>query len=145
MLDSDNMPLVNPEVLFESEQYTKDGVLACPDFWKNTMSKPDIYKVGGWWDAWPDFWQKHHEQARHHKVAAGNEAAARHAPAAMSTLQLVCSHSEVDRAWLAACATPLQLLKVPVPWEADSSYREAESGQVLFDRVKHADVLEWLW
>lgn len=31
------------------------------------------------------------------------------------------------------------------PWEGDASHRMAESGQVLLDRVRHFDVLQWLW
>ncbi|KAI8468862.1 MAG: mannosyltransferase putative-domain-containing protein [Monoraphidium minutum] len=31
------------------------------------------------------------------------------------------------------------------PWEGDKSWREAESGQLLLDRSRHADVIEWIW
>jgi hypothetical protein len=31
------------------------------------------------------------------------------------------------------------------PWEGDSRHRLAESGQLLFDRARHFDVLQWLW
>jgi hypothetical protein len=37
------------------------------------------------------------------------------------------------------------LLDVPVPWETDPKGLAAESGQLLIDRARHADVLEWLW
>ena len=33
MLDSDNLPLVNPETLFESKGYKKHGNLFWPDYW----------------------------------------------------------------------------------------------------------------
>ncbi|WIA35119.1 hypothetical protein OEZ86_003600 [Tetradesmus obliquus] len=32
-----------------------------------------------------------------------------------------------------------------VPWEQDATFHSAESGQVLFDRLRHYDVLEWLF
>lgn len=37
------------------------------------------------------------------------------------------------------------LLNLTVPWEADPQGLAAESGQLLIDRARHADVLEWLW
>jgi hypothetical protein len=38
-----------------------------------------------------------------------------------------------------------RLLDVPVPWETDPQGLAAESGQLLIDRARHADVLEWMW
>jgi hypothetical protein len=38
-----------------------------------------------------------------------------------------------------------RLLNLTVPWEADPQGLAAESGQLLVDRARHADVLEWLW
>eukprot|EP00775_Hariotina_reticulata_P003263 gene3263-3541_t len=32
-----------------------------------------------------------------------------------------------------------------VPWHDEPKWKSAESGQVLFDRLRHVDVLEWLW
>eukprot|EP00882_Tetradesmus_deserticola_P029699 GHRQ01033290.1.p1 GENE.GHRQ01033290.1~~GHRQ01033290.1.p1 ORF type:complete len:153 (+),score=29.45 GHRQ01033290.1:489-947(+) len=32
-----------------------------------------------------------------------------------------------------------------VPWEGGAPFHSAESGQVLFDRLRHYDVLEWLF
>ncbi len=31
------------------------------------------------------------------------------------------------------------------PWNGDPKHRLAESGQILFDRVRHHGVLQWLW
>ncbi|GBF89872.1 hypothetical protein Rsub_02576 [Raphidocelis subcapitata] len=38
-----------------------------------------------------------------------------------------------------------RLLNMPVPWEADPSELAAEAGQVLVDRVRHYDALEYAW
>ena len=32
-----------------------------------------------------------------------------------------------------------------VPWDKDPQHRLTDSGQVLLDRARHADVLEYLW
>lgn len=31
------------------------------------------------------------------------------------------------------------------PWEGQPNHRLADSGQVLIDRVRHYDVLQWMW
>eukprot|EP00878_Enallax_costatus_P044577 GHUV01053248.1.p1 GENE.GHUV01053248.1~~GHUV01053248.1.p1 ORF type:complete len:225 (+),score=48.90 GHUV01053248.1:200-874(+) len=31
------------------------------------------------------------------------------------------------------------------PWHGNEDFRLVESGQILFDRLKHADVLEYIW
>ncbi|KIZ06002.1 hypothetical protein MNEG_1958 [Monoraphidium neglectum] len=38
-----------------------------------------------------------------------------------------------------------RLLAMEVPWEADPTELAAEAGQVLLDRVRHYDTLEYLW
>lgn len=38
-----------------------------------------------------------------------------------------------------------RMLNHTVPWEANPQGLAAESGQLLIDRARHADVLEWLW
>jgi hypothetical protein len=37
------------------------------------------------------------------------------------------------------------LLGLDIPWEANPGFRASEAGQLLLDRVRHYDVLEWLW
>jgi hypothetical protein len=37
------------------------------------------------------------------------------------------------------------LLGLDVPWEVNPGFRASEAGQLLLDRVRHYDVLEWLW
>jgi hypothetical protein len=37
------------------------------------------------------------------------------------------------------------LLGLGTPWEVDPPFRACEAGQVVLDRVRHRDVLEYLW
>ena len=39
LLDSDNLPLQNPEALFESAQYRKQGNSFWPDWWQRTKTQ----------------------------------------------------------------------------------------------------------
>lgn len=39
-LDSDNMPLKNPEFLFETDEYEQTGAIFWPDFWKFPLDNP---------------------------------------------------------------------------------------------------------
>ena len=45
-LDADNMPLKNPDYLFDMEKYRSTGVILWPDYWKNTGSPWLPYVVG---------------------------------------------------------------------------------------------------
>lgn len=38
-----------------------------------------------------------------------------------------------------------KVLGLDVPWEASSRFRASEAGQLVLDRLRHYDVLEWLW
>jgi hypothetical protein len=42
---------------------------------------------------------------------------------------------------LPACS----LLGLETPWEANPGFRACEAGQVVLDRLRHRDVLEYLW
>lgn len=44
-----------------------------------------------------------------------------------------------------ASCCPHSLLGLETPWEADPGFRACEAGQVVLDRVRHRDVLEYLW
>ncbi len=37
LLDSDNLPLVNPEHLFDTQEYRQHGALFFPDWWASTL------------------------------------------------------------------------------------------------------------
>lgn len=37
------------------------------------------------------------------------------------------------------------VLGLDVPWEKLPDFRGSEAGQLVLDRVRHYDVLEWLW
>eukprot|EP00775_Hariotina_reticulata_P003922 gene3922-4176_t len=37
------------------------------------------------------------------------------------------------------------VLGLDVPWEASPDFRASEAGQLMLDRLRHYDVLEWLW
>jgi hypothetical protein len=80
-LDSDNLPLQDPAILFDSTQFKQHGFMIWPDFWHDLWIWPAVYR----------------------------------------------------------------LLGLEAPWEDDPSALAAESGQLLFDRARHHDVLEWLW
>jgi hypothetical protein len=43
-LDSDNLPVKNPDYLFKSKVYTKTGAVFWPDFWKTEAENP-IWEV----------------------------------------------------------------------------------------------------
>lgn len=43
-LDSDNIPVRNPDALFESEPFTSHGLIVWPDFWKRATS-PRFYDI----------------------------------------------------------------------------------------------------
>lgn len=81
LLDSDNLPVQDPALLFDSPPFVQHGFMAWPDFWRNLWMEPAVYKV----------------------------------------------------------------LNLSLPWEVDPAGLAAESGQVVVDRARHADVLEWLW
>lgn len=38
MLDADNVPVLNPEPLFSSQEYIETGLILWPDFWSNSVS-----------------------------------------------------------------------------------------------------------
>lgn len=46
LLDSDSMPLLDPNNLFDSDAFKATGMLTWPDFWESTES-PDFYKIAG--------------------------------------------------------------------------------------------------
>lgn len=46
LLDSDNVPLVNPDSIFDSPVYKKYGMITWPDYWERTTS-PVFYEVAG--------------------------------------------------------------------------------------------------
>jgi len=37
------------------------------------------------------------------------------------------------------------LLGMEIPWEVNPGFRASEAGQAVIDRVRHHDVLEYLW
>lgn len=45
-LDADNVPVVNPDVIFTSKSFTDTGVVMWPDYWKHTGSPSLPYIVG---------------------------------------------------------------------------------------------------
>lgn len=47
LLDSDNLPLIDPTELFESEPFVKHGNLFWPDFWKRMWIKEEFYSKLG--------------------------------------------------------------------------------------------------
>ncbi|QPG72834.1 hypothetical protein FOA43_000136 [Brettanomyces nanus] len=46
MLDADNIPTTNPEIIFKAEPFNSTGLVVWPDFWKRTTS-PDFYSIAG--------------------------------------------------------------------------------------------------
>lgn len=45
-LDSDNIPVLNPDVLFHSEPFTSHGMILWPDFWRR-VTHPMFYDLAG--------------------------------------------------------------------------------------------------
>lgn len=45
-LDADNLPVVNPDVIFTSNSFTDTGVVMWPDYWKHSGSPTLPYIVG---------------------------------------------------------------------------------------------------
>ncbi|MCJ1334492.1 hypothetical protein MMC10_011204 [Thelotrema lepadinum] len=45
-LDSDSMPVVNPDSLFESERYKQNNMVVWPDFWGSTEASWAMYTTG---------------------------------------------------------------------------------------------------
>ncbi|KAL3146379.1 hypothetical protein ABBQ32_003064 [Trebouxia sp. C0010 RCD-2024] len=91
MLDSDNLPLQNPEGLFSSPQYLTNGNSFWPDWWQRSRTEPIPYLLDV-------------------------------DPFAYNTFGL------------------------PAPWEIGADPMTAtESGMLMLDRVRHADVLEFIW
>jgi hypothetical protein len=43
------------------------------------------------------------------------------------------------------CCCLDSLLGLDTPWESDPGFRACEAGQVVLDRSRHRDVLEYLW
>ncbi len=53
MLDADNLPLANPEKLFESEEYRRNGALFFPDWWDaGGWMRPAAYTLFGLTPPW---------------------------------------------------------------------------------------------
>ena len=46
LLDSDNVVILDPDVVFESDLYKKNGMITWPDYWERTIS-PVYYKISG--------------------------------------------------------------------------------------------------
>ncbi|KAK9821051.1 hypothetical protein WJX74_006283 [Apatococcus lobatus] len=84
MLDSDNLPLVEPGQLLAEQSFQKLGNL----FWR------DYFQRSGWNVPPPEVYE---------------------------------------------------MLGLTPPWTNNPDWATSESGQLLFDRRRHADVLEWLW
>ena len=47
LLDADNIPLINPEVLFEDPEMVEHGSLFWPDFWARVDHKDVLYDMVG--------------------------------------------------------------------------------------------------
>jgi hypothetical protein len=45
LLDSDNLPVQDPEVLFEDPEFRNNGFLIWPDFWHNLWMEPAVYRL----------------------------------------------------------------------------------------------------
>jgi len=45
-LDSDNVPVANPAILFEAQDYLKTGALLWPDYWQSSAA-PDLAEILG--------------------------------------------------------------------------------------------------
>jgi hypothetical protein len=45
LLDSDNLPVQDPEVLFEVPEFNNNGFLIWPDFWHNLWMEPAVYRL----------------------------------------------------------------------------------------------------
>ncbi|KAF6260025.1 mannosyltransferase putative-domain-containing protein [Scenedesmus sp. NREL 46B-D3] len=45
LLDSDNLPVQDPEVLFGVPEFTSNGFLIWPDFWHNLWMDPAVYRL----------------------------------------------------------------------------------------------------
>jgi hypothetical protein len=45
LLDSDNLPVQDPEVLFEVPEFRTNGFLIWPDFWHNLWMEPAVYRL----------------------------------------------------------------------------------------------------
>lgn len=91
VLDSDNLPLQNPEALFESPQYLKKGS-----------------------SFWPDWWQR-------------------------SRTQQIPFFLDVD-------PFAYNTFGLQAPWEvSDHPMTATESGTMMLDRRRHADVMEFIW
>lgn len=46
LLDSDNVVILDPNAVFESDLYKKNGMITWPDYWERTIS-PVYYKISG--------------------------------------------------------------------------------------------------
>jgi hypothetical protein len=45
LLDSDNLPVQDPDVLFEIPEFQENGFLIWPDFWHNLWMEPAVYRL----------------------------------------------------------------------------------------------------
>jgi hypothetical protein len=53
LLDADNLPLANPERLFETQEYKQNGALFFPDWWEaSAWLKPAAYTLFGLEPPW---------------------------------------------------------------------------------------------
>jgi hypothetical protein len=113
-LDADAIPLQDPATLFRSELYKRNGNIFWNDFWKDPVPLWQILQLKD--DPWSMSFGEEHQSGAH-----GTDSQ-------LSGLQDISRLTEQE--WAAQ-------VSIQYPFEA-------ESGQILLDKVKYWEVLEWV-
>jgi hypothetical protein len=121
LLDGDSLPLIDPEPLFDAPDYKRAGSMFWPDFWHDAWTDASLWRALGVVPPWQ------REEADQEEDR--DEGAAVVGSAAASQQQQQQQDQQPHH--------PLQRRR----WR----HRLLESGQLLVDRERHADALEWAW
>jgi hypothetical protein len=117
LLDGDSLPLLDPAPLFDAPDYKRAGSMFWPDFWHDAWTDASLWRSLG---VVPP-WQRDEAEEEEDRDEGGAQGAGAAGPGAGAPPPPPRQHG---RRW---------------------RHRLLESGQLLIDRARHADVLEWAW
>jgi hypothetical protein len=154
-LDADSLPLVHPRRLFDTPEFKRHGNVFWGDGrWAGCKGRRapgagrERARPGASRPSPPAGRRRPRNPAERRPIAAGLAPArarhehARHAAAAPAPAPLP---SPPLRKLALLKAQAYKAFGLVPPWYGNRDFFEAESGQLLIDRSRHADALEWAW
>lgn len=136
-LDSDSMPLQDPEILFDLDIYQKHGSIFWPDFWREKVVLWDALGLLG--DPWAD---------EEEQIGIDNDESSRMEDSQDDTenpeVQYVQAFAAGNRRGRESSAVTVHLNALSEAHHRMTRPLEAEAGQGVLDRSRWWEVIEWL-